>query len=154
MVSRVTSLLLSWLVRADIPRILGIVCRGGEGGVKGLDSGAAAQPPLTPPAPRLCSVYPGNVGWVCPVQDPSKTNFVLTKSKTSFAQFVIIGYPCAPMHTCAPFVPLCSDACLRDMKNHRYQWGRHNSRFDSLWVQGVCEPCSIPLILSAYSSGC
>ena len=28
--------------RDDIPRILGIVCRGGEGGVKGLDRAAAA----------------------------------------------------------------------------------------------------------------
>ena len=40
-----------------------IVCRGEEGGVKGHDRVAAAQPPLTPPAPRLCSVYPGNVRW-------------------------------------------------------------------------------------------
>jgi hypothetical protein len=39
------------------------------------------------------------------------------------------------------------------MKNPQYM-GRHISRFDSLWVQGVCEPCSIPLILSTYSSGC
>ena len=38
---------------------IGIVRRGGEGGVKGLDREAAAQPPLTPPAPRLCSVIRG-----------------------------------------------------------------------------------------------
>jgi len=37
------------------------VCRGEKGGVKGHDRVAAAQPPVTEPAPRLCSVYPGNV---------------------------------------------------------------------------------------------
>ena len=65
----------------DIPRILGIACRGGEGGVKGLDREAAAKPPLTPPAPRLCSINPGNVSSICPVQDWDKTTFAFVRSK-------------------------------------------------------------------------
>jgi hypothetical protein len=36
-----------------------IVSRGEKDGVKGHDRVAAASPPLTPPAPRLCSVYRG-----------------------------------------------------------------------------------------------
>jgi hypothetical protein len=119
----------------DIPRILGIACRGGEGGVKGLDREAAAKPPLTPPAPRLCSIYPGNVSGTCPVQYRSETNFVFIKLKNGFADPVLICTSCASVHLCAPFVPFCSDACLREMKNHRYLWGRHRFEFDSLWFQ-------------------
>jgi hypothetical protein len=81
MVSQVASLILAWLLRADIPRILGIVCRGGEGGVKGLDRVAAAQPPLTPPAPRLCSVYPRNVGLVCLVDKEVQIKFRFHKTE-------------------------------------------------------------------------
>jgi hypothetical protein len=62
------------------------MCRGGEGGVRGPDRVAAAKPPLTPPAHRLGSVYLGNVGGNCPVQDWSETNFTFTKSKNVFLQ--------------------------------------------------------------------
>jgi hypothetical protein len=51
------------------------MCRGGEGGVKGLDREGAALPPLTPPALRLCFVYPGNVSRICPVEYRFENNF-------------------------------------------------------------------------------
>jgi hypothetical protein len=141
-------------MRADIPRILGIVCRGGEGGVKGLDREAAAQPPLTPSAPRLCSIHPGNVSGICPVQYPSETNFVFIKSKTLFVEFVLIVPSCSSMHFCTPFVPFCSDACLREMKNHHYLWGGHRFDFDSLWFQEranhVRFPSSFRFFRAAY----
>jgi hypothetical protein len=66
------------------------------------------------------------------VQYPSETNFVFIKSKTLFVEFVLIVPSCTSMHFCAPFVPFCSDACPRKMKNHCYLWGRHIYRFDSL----------------------
>jgi hypothetical protein len=152
MVSQVASLLL--LLRADIPRILGIVRRDGEGGVKGLDRAAAAQPPLTLPAPRLCSIHPGDVYGICPVQYPSNTNFVFIKSKSPFAEFVLIVPPCTSMHFCAPFVPIRSDACLREMKNHSYLWGRQRFELDSLWFQEranyVRFPSSSRIFRAAY----
>ena len=55
---------------------IGIVCRGGEGGVKGRDRVAAAKPPLTPPAPRLCSIYRGmSVGFVQWIAGPKQISF-------------------------------------------------------------------------------
>ena len=62
------------------------MCRGGEGGVKGLDRVAAGRPPLTPPAPRLCSVYPGNVNGFVQCKTGSKSNFAFIKSKNRFLQ--------------------------------------------------------------------
>jgi hypothetical protein len=118
----------------DIPRILGIACREAERAVSRVSTAKRrrSRPCLTPPAPRLCSIYPGNVSGTCPVQYRSETNFVFIKLKNGFADPVLICTSCASVHLCAPFVPFCSDACLREMKNHRYLWGRHRFEFDSL----------------------
>lgn len=65
------------------------MCRGGEGGVKGLDREAAALPPLTPPAPRLRFVYPGNVSRICPVEYRSEITFAFMKSKNQQCQLFL-----------------------------------------------------------------
>jgi hypothetical protein len=49
--------------------------------IKVHDRVAVAQPSLTSPGPRLCSVYPGNVGWNSPVQDWLETNSAFIKPK-------------------------------------------------------------------------
>ena len=36
---------------------------------------------------------------------------------------------------CSNTFPSAPIACLREMKNHRYLWGRHRFEFDSLWFQ-------------------
>src|SRR5579859_1093333 len=70
---------------------------------------AAARPPLTPPGPRLCSVYPGNVSAVCPVEYRSKTNFALMISKSRLLSTV--AHQClayTSMHLRAFIVPQTS----------------------------------------------
>jgi hypothetical protein len=65
------------------------VCRGEEDGVKGRDRVAAALPPLTPPAPRLCSIYPGMSAGFLQRITPSKINFAFIKSKNRLAQLFL-----------------------------------------------------------------
>ena len=80
-----------------------------------------------------------NVSGICPVQYPSETNFVFIKLKTLFVKFVLIVTSRTSMHFCGPFVPFCSNACLREMKNHHYLWGRHRFELDSSHSQRVFE---------------
>jgi hypothetical protein len=62
------------------------VCRGEEGSVKGRDRRAAAQPPLTPLAPRLCCCYPGMSAGIVQWITWFKTNFAFIKSKSELCQ--------------------------------------------------------------------
>ena len=78
------------------------------------------------------------------MQYPSETNFAFIKSKTLSVKFALIVPSCTSTHFCAPIVPFRSDACLREMKNHHYLWGRHRFEFDSLWFQERANNVRIP----------
>ena len=86
------------------------MCRGGEGGVKGLDRFAAAWPPLTPPAPRLCCCNPGNVSRICPLEYRGRKLFRFHKIENIAQSLRCTG--CYSLHLSAPRCS-CRSSLLR-----------------------------------------